>query len=91
MQFDINLLDLPRLFSTFDKDLLANIDRHYWKERLEINKLAKFKSDMSEVSDDIALQRRDILQTFERWGTQTCSQTIQTSVKSGDFPNAYPR
>ena len=88
----MNLLDLPRLFSTFDtEDQLENIHRHYWKGRLEMNKLAKFKSDMSEVSDDIALQRREILHTFERWGTQTCSQTIQTSVKSGDFPNAYPR
>ena len=37
---------LPRFFSTFDKDQLANIHRYYWKEHLKITKLAKFESDM---------------------------------------------
>ena len=39
---------------------LANIHRYYWKERLKISKLAKFGSDKSEVSENIALQSRKI-------------------------------
>ena len=34
----------------FDKDQLANIHRHHWKECIKMSKLAKFESDMSEVS-----------------------------------------
>ena len=52
------------VFSTFDKDQLANIHQHYWKECLKISKPAKFESDMLEVSKDRALQSRKILQTF---------------------------
>ena len=48
-----------------------NIRRHYWEERLKISKLTKFESDMSEVSEDIALQSRKILQTFVWWGAQS--------------------
>ena len=59
-------------FSTFDKDQLANIHRHCWKERVKISKLAKFESDISEASKDIALESREILQTFLWWGVQTC-------------------
>ena len=40
-------IDLSTVFSTFDKDQLANIHRHYWKEHLKISKPAKFESDMS--------------------------------------------
>ena len=32
-------------FSTFDMDKLGKIDRHQWKERHNINKIAKFVSD----------------------------------------------
>ena len=45
----------PRVFSTFDKD--QKIHRQYWKEHLKISKPAKFETDMSEVSKDIALQK----------------------------------
>lgn len=47
---------------TFDKDKLANIHLHYWNERLKISKLVKYESDMSNVSEDIPLQSREILQ-----------------------------
>ena len=52
------------VFSTFDYDPLSNIHRHNWKEHLKISKPAKFKSDMSEVSEDIALQSRKF---YRRW------------------------
>ena len=39
----------------FDKDQLANIHCHCWKERLEVSELTKFKSNASKASDsDIA-------------------------------------
>ena len=47
-----NIIDSPMAFkSTFDKDQLANIHQHYWKERLKISKLVKYKSDMSQASE----------------------------------------
>ena len=53
------------LFSTFDNDQLANIHRHYCREvRFKISKLAKYESDMSKASENMALQSREILQTF---------------------------
>ena len=72
-------------FSTFDKDLLANIHRHYWKERLKISRLAKYESHMYEASEEIALQSREILDRFVY-----LPPTVQTSVKSRDFADAYP-
>ena len=33
------------VFSTFDMDQLGKILWHHWKERIKINKLAKFESD----------------------------------------------
>ena len=50
-----SVIDPSTVFVTFDKDQLANIHRHYWKERLKSSKLAKFESDMSEVREYIAL------------------------------------
>ena len=35
-------------------DQLGKILRNYWKENLEISKTAKFESDTSSASDDIA-------------------------------------
>ena len=64
---DVKVIDPSTVFffSTFDKDQLANTHQHYWKERLQISKLAKLESDMSEVSEDIAsAQSRKLLQTF---------------------------
>ena len=46
--------------STFDMDQLVRIYRHCRKERLKITKLAKFESDMSETSEDIAPQNANV-------------------------------
>ena len=51
----------------FDKDQLANIHRHHWKECIKMSKLAKFESDMSEVSKDIVW--------IYVWWVQTCPPT----------------
>ena len=53
-------------FSTFD------MDKYHWKERFKISKIAKFESDLLKTNEDIASQSREILQTFVRWGSQTC-------------------
>ena len=66
-------IDPSTVFSTFGKDQLANIHRHYWKERLKISKLAKDESNMLEASEDIALQSCDILQPFVWWGHKLAS------------------
>jgi len=42
---------------------LAKIYRHCYKERLQISRLAEFESDMSETSEDTALQSRKIYST----------------------------
>ena len=57
-------LTLPRFFPTFGKDQLGKILRHHWKRRLYIGKLAKFESDRSRASEDIALQSGKNLQTI---------------------------
>ena len=49
-------------------DKLEEIRRHHWKERLTINKIAKFKSDTSLASEGIALQSCENLETFVWWG-----------------------
>ena len=56
------------VFSTFYMDKLEEIRRHHWKERLKINKIAKFKSDTSLASEGIALQSCENLETFVWWG-----------------------
>ena len=52
------------VFSTFYLDKLEEIRRHHWKERLKINKIAKFKSDTSLASEGIALQSCENLETL---------------------------
>ena len=65
---------LPRFFfSTFDKDQLAKIYRHCYKEHLKISKRAEFEGDMSETSEDVALQSRKVFQTFVWWGHKLAS------------------
>ena len=66
-------LTLPRFFPTFGKDQLGKILRHYWKRRLYISKLAKFESDRSRASEDIALQSGKNLQTIVPGGGQVCN------------------
>ena len=39
------IIDLFKVFSTFDMDKLGKILPHHWKERLNIGKIAKFESD----------------------------------------------
>ena len=67
-------------------DQLAKFHWHFWKEGLKINKVAKFKSDRMKTNKDMALQSRDILQTFV-----FVPPTIQKSVKSRDFAELYLR
>ena len=61
----------------------GEIHRHCWKERLNVRILAKFESDSSEASVDIALRSWGILQLLP--------STIQTSVNCCDFPALYLR
>ena len=65
-------IDPSTAFSTFDKDQLANIHRHYWKERLKISKLAKDESNMLKASEDIALQKLRHFTAVRMVGAQTC-------------------
>ena len=53
-----------RVFSTLDKDQLEKTRRHHCKERLKISKIAKFESETSWASDDIAPESCKNLQTF---------------------------
>ena len=73
-------------------DKLGKIRRHHWKERLKINKIAKFESDLLKTNEDIASYSREILQTFV-WvggeGGTNLPPTIQTSVKFSDFEELY--
>ena len=55
------------VFSIFDMDQPGKIRRHHWKEHLEISKIAKFESDLLKTP-----QSCENLQTFVRWGAQTC-------------------
>ena len=88
LQFKTRVIDLFMVFSTFYMDKLEEIRRHHWKERLKINKIAKFKSDTSLASEGIALQSCENLETFVWWGGgvggggQVCAPhpTITTSV-----------
>ena len=43
------------------------MDKYHWKERFKISKIAKFESDLLKTNES-----REILQTFVRWGSQTC-------------------
>ena len=65
------------------------------KERLKITKIAKFESDTSLASEDIAPQSCTNLQTFVWWGGgQVCAPhptIIQTSVKFRKFEELYLR
>ena len=41
------------------------------KERLKMSKIAEFESDLLKTNEDIALQSREVLQTFVWWRAQT--------------------
>ena len=58
-------------FSTFDMDQSRKIRRHHWIERLKINKIAKFQSDLLKTNDNTAPQSCKILQMFVWCGAQT--------------------
>ena len=51
-------------FSTFDVDKLGKIRRYHWKQSLKICEIAKFESDLLRTNDEIAPQKREILNTF---------------------------
>ena len=86
-------MDPSKVFSTFGKDQLAKIHRYFYKERLKISKLTEFESDMSQTSEDIAPQSREILQSFLGCGDKLCPlpppSTTQTSTKFCDFVEPY--
>ena len=48
-------------------DKFGKICQHHWKERLKINKIAKFESDLLKNSGEIAPLIHEISQTFV-WG-----------------------
>ena len=77
-------------FSTFDMDPFGKICRHHWKERLKINKIAKFENDLFKINEDTAFQRREILQTFYGKGTKLppTTPTMQTSSKCSQLCGA---
>ena len=80
-------------------DQLQKICWHHWKERQKISKIAKFESDTSYVSDDIAPQSCKNLQMFVWWwgggmggrGFKFVPSTIQKSVKFCNFEELYFR
>ena len=51
-------------FSTFDVDKLGKIRRYHWKQSIKISEIAKFESDLLKTNDEIAPQKREILNTF---------------------------
>ena len=74
---------VPRLFSlffflsSFDKDQLANIHSHSWKERFKIRKLENFKGYTLKANEyGFSTKSRnftDVCVVGEgRWGEQTC-------------------
>ena len=42
-EYSVPRLFSPFFFSSFDKDQLANIHSHFWKERFKMRKLENFK------------------------------------------------
>ena len=52
---------------------LGKIRRHHWKERLKIDKIAKFGSKLLNTNEDIAPESREILKTF----VQACPSTYK--------------
>ena len=48
-----------------------------WQERLKIRERTTFKDDTLNVSEDIALQTREILQTFVCWGHELAATMDQ--------------
>ena len=65
-------IDLSTFFSTFDKGRLANIHRHYWKERRKISKPAKFESDKPELGEDKLCKVATFYRRLYGGGAQTC-------------------
>ena len=45
-------------------DKLGKIRRYHWKKSLKISEIAKFESDLLKTNDEIATQKREILNTF---------------------------
>ena len=60
IKLNILIKDLP----TFEVDKLGKIRRQHLKESLKMSKIAKFESHLVKISDNIAPQSGEILQTF---------------------------
>ena len=80
---------LPRYFSSFDKDQVANFHWHCRKERLRIRKLTEFKARWYRVK-----RKRGYSSTKTRnftdvewWGARTCP----LPVSSSGFPPSFAR
>ena len=79
-------------FSTFDVDKLGKIRRYHWKKSLKISEIAKFESDLLKTNDEIAPQKREILNTFFMVMVEVVvPPTIQTSVNVRNFQELYFR
>ena len=67
--------------------------KQYWKGCLNISKTAKFESDKSKMSEVIALQSCENLQTFVWWwggrGGKFVPHTLQMSVQFCNFEELY--
>ena len=50
-------------------DKLGKTRRDHLKERLTINKIAKFENDLLKINEDTAPQSREILQTYPETGS----------------------
>ena len=80
----------PSTVLNFDMDKLG---KHPWTslERAPLtSKTAKFESDLLKTNEDIASQRREILQTLVYGGGQkNLPLTMQTSVHFHNFAKLY--
>ena len=82
----------PQFFSTFDMDKSGKISQICRKEHLLINKITKFVSDFLKTNEDIAVERRTILEMFVWYsgvrGTNL-PPTIQMFANFHNFAELY--
>ena len=72
-------------------DKFGKICQHHWKERLKINKIAKFESDLLKNSGEIAPLIHEISQTFVwgRGGAQNLPPNIQSTENFRNFAELF--
>ena len=78
--------------SSFDKDQLANIHSHSWKERFKIRKLENFKGYTLKANEhSFSTKSRNFTDVCVVGGTNLLTPTLQKSVKFGDFVELFLR